>query len=62
MPSRQLLSCREVDESITSTAHRLGFENMGRLARFYRHYFGELPRRIFLALVAEVLLYVFVFF
>lgn len=41
---RQLLSCRDGGESITSTAHRLGFENMGRLARLYRHYFGELPR------------------
>lgn len=41
---RQLLSGGATEEPITATAHVLGFENMGRLARLYRSYFGELPR------------------
>ncbi len=41
---RQLLSGSTSEESITATAHALGFENMGRLARLYRCHFGELPR------------------
>jgi len=41
---RQLLRCCDSLESITATAHSLGFENLGRLARLYRSHFGELPR------------------
>ncbi|MCP5247067.1 MAG: AraC family transcriptional regulator [Candidatus Accumulibacter sp.] len=42
---RQLLLFRAPGESITAAAHALGFENMGRLSRLYRSYFGELPRQ-----------------
>lgn len=41
---RELLQDAEGAQSITAAAHRLGFENLGRLASLYRSYFGELPR------------------
>lgn len=41
---RKRLVAGETDETITRLAYDHGFENMGRLSRQYRDWFGELPR------------------
>jgi AraC-like DNA-binding protein len=41
---RQGLIAADRDDTVTRLAHDHGFENMGRLSRQYRDWFGELPR------------------
>lgn len=41
---RQSLIVSDPDNTVTRLAHDHGFENMGRLSRQYRDWFGELPR------------------